>query len=516
MVQRQQALRFESHDYYAYLNLDQTATAAQIRRHFRDLALHWHPDKQPAGRARERASEIFVKVNEAHEVLTDLEQRHRYDEVWRRRHQGPLRCIPEWAHQAGRRALAQRSGCDVERRADHGSRGGESRASEAPVADALERNIARATSFENERASRPGSCAEGARGSHSSTSLDRPFATEVCQSLAGSTSDEAGGGSREPTLFQPSRGPERPLWRRAPGSSLRDMRRASTDAQLDRDHERRESDWRAYQEKSRRQESQEAQRRAQQESFFQEIERNRRMQQEWRRESCASEEGMCRSSSKEVDEASRDSVFSLGPKASESWRMKGKSDSFFEELAQRKLAREQEALASEHAVHSKCNRASPGIKAAASVAAELGNPPESPQAQNNSNTVEEARVEQDEAMPPPHQYQSEVSPPVRQESQLWDNTLDAVGSVAGGAAAATSATVDGVAALVGGVGSGLASFVGALGAVAWFKPGPLQPEVGPGAKWCPRCSRPMPKAKGANFCRSCHYVVRPGSTTTNL
>merc|ERR1719436_253585 len=103
MSQRQEHLRFEAKDFYACLNLHQNASDADIKRHFRQLALKWHPDKHADGRAKDRATDIFQRINEAQEVLSDPATRRRYDEVWLRRHQAARRHIPEWARSAGQR-----------------------------------------------------------------------------------------------------------------------------------------------------------------------------------------------------------------------------------------------------------------------------------------------------------------------------------------------------------------------------------------------------------------------------
>eukprot|EP00927_Polykrikos_kofoidii_P054740 TRINITY_DN49116_c0_g1_i1.p1 TRINITY_DN49116_c0_g1~~TRINITY_DN49116_c0_g1_i1.p1 ORF type:complete len:525 (-),score=46.22 TRINITY_DN49116_c0_g1_i1:48-1571(-) len=129
MARRQELLQFEASDYYAYLNLDDAASPANVRKHFRQLALKWHPDKHAEGAARVKAGEIFKKVNEAHEVLIDPAQRARYDLVWGRVHRHSQRSVPSWARNAGqlrgsgsvepgpRRgdSLRGRSGCSVER-----------------------------------------------------------------------------------------------------------------------------------------------------------------------------------------------------------------------------------------------------------------------------------------------------------------------------------------------------------------------------------------------------------------
>ena len=69
--------------HYATLRLSESATAGEIRSVFRKMSLQYHPDKQGVGaspRWREKTSEMFFKLSEAHEVLSDPEKRAAYDE----------------------------------------------------------------------------------------------------------------------------------------------------------------------------------------------------------------------------------------------------------------------------------------------------------------------------------------------------------------------------------------------------------------------------------------------------
>lgn len=68
----------ESTDYYEVLGVDRTASAQEIAKAYKRLALQHHPDKNPDN--RERAEEVFKKVSEAYEVLHDHAKRQAYDQ----------------------------------------------------------------------------------------------------------------------------------------------------------------------------------------------------------------------------------------------------------------------------------------------------------------------------------------------------------------------------------------------------------------------------------------------------
>ncbi|CAG2532307.1 curved DNA-binding protein [Maribacter dokdonensis] len=64
-------------DYYKILELDKTATQAEIKKAYRKLARKLHPDLNPNDKS---AQEKFQRVNEANEVLSDPEKRKKYDQ----------------------------------------------------------------------------------------------------------------------------------------------------------------------------------------------------------------------------------------------------------------------------------------------------------------------------------------------------------------------------------------------------------------------------------------------------
>lgn len=64
-------------DYYAMLGVAPTASAAEIKRAFRKLALETHPDRNPD---QSGAEERFKTISEAYGVLSDPEKRAQYDQ----------------------------------------------------------------------------------------------------------------------------------------------------------------------------------------------------------------------------------------------------------------------------------------------------------------------------------------------------------------------------------------------------------------------------------------------------
>lgn len=64
-------------DYYKLLELDRSASQADIKKAYRKLARKYHPDLNPDDK---KAQAKFQQINEAHEVLSDPEKRKKYDE----------------------------------------------------------------------------------------------------------------------------------------------------------------------------------------------------------------------------------------------------------------------------------------------------------------------------------------------------------------------------------------------------------------------------------------------------
>ncbi|HEY9184200.1 MAG TPA: J domain-containing protein [Salegentibacter sp.] len=64
-------------DYYKLLELDKSASQADIKKAYRKLARKYHPDLNPNNK---EAQARFQQINEAHEVLSDSEKRKKYDQ----------------------------------------------------------------------------------------------------------------------------------------------------------------------------------------------------------------------------------------------------------------------------------------------------------------------------------------------------------------------------------------------------------------------------------------------------
>ena len=66
-------------DYYRILGVNREASAQDIKKAFRQLALRYHPDRNP-GDVKE-AEEKFKEINEAYEVLGDDQKKRQYDRL---------------------------------------------------------------------------------------------------------------------------------------------------------------------------------------------------------------------------------------------------------------------------------------------------------------------------------------------------------------------------------------------------------------------------------------------------
>jgi len=63
-------------DFYEVLGVSKTASADEMKKAYRKLALEWHPDRNKAA----NASEKFKEINEAYAVLSDPQKKQTYDQ----------------------------------------------------------------------------------------------------------------------------------------------------------------------------------------------------------------------------------------------------------------------------------------------------------------------------------------------------------------------------------------------------------------------------------------------------
>jgi molecular chaperone DnaJ len=70
-------------DFYSLLNVSRSASAEEIKKAYRKLAMQYHPDKNPDNK---QAEEKFKEFSEAYEVLSDPKKREMYDQFG---HSGP-------------------------------------------------------------------------------------------------------------------------------------------------------------------------------------------------------------------------------------------------------------------------------------------------------------------------------------------------------------------------------------------------------------------------------------------
>ena len=66
-------------DLYGVLNLERTATTPEIQKAYKSLSRHFHPDKRRLAVEKEHAEAVFVRIKQAHDVLTDRVFRFAYD-----------------------------------------------------------------------------------------------------------------------------------------------------------------------------------------------------------------------------------------------------------------------------------------------------------------------------------------------------------------------------------------------------------------------------------------------------
>ncbi|MGA7828168.1 MAG: J domain-containing protein [Geobacteraceae bacterium] len=66
-----------SKDYYQLLGLSKSASAEEIKKAYRKMAIKYHPDKNPGNK---EAEETFKQISEAYAVLSDPQKKAQYDQ----------------------------------------------------------------------------------------------------------------------------------------------------------------------------------------------------------------------------------------------------------------------------------------------------------------------------------------------------------------------------------------------------------------------------------------------------
>eukprot|EP00931_Biecheleriopsis_adriatica_P055453 TRINITY_DN32791_c0_g1_i3.p1 TRINITY_DN32791_c0_g1~~TRINITY_DN32791_c0_g1_i3.p1 ORF type:complete len:481 (-),score=128.30 TRINITY_DN32791_c0_g1_i3:141-1562(-) len=472
MTRRQEILEFEANDYYAHLNLDVGATDAQVKKHFRQLALVWHPDKHPDGPERQRATEIFQLVNKAHGVLSDRQLRTRYDPFWFQKHQGRHRVIPQWALKAG----TGRSGSVEGRAGSVGSVGSVDRCGSVGP-DPFERQSPPANS--------PSAVAPGRRFS---PGFSVPFSSPMNRPASRAPPPETASRRRESEETRPAA--QGSSNTRVFQSSLRETRRAALAAELERDMRQKEAQFWARDQEFKRQEEEEQRRKRERERLVR-IEQQRAAEQaEWLRKSFAA---------KDIDSRERGLI----------------------EEFRRKMAKQAEEIAAQ-------------ARAAADAAAEVRPPsfsfvPEARPFSGVSGNLAGKKEEEEEDSPA--QKKSVVSAAAAKQAatarasepmpratplaspfwQEWSTSAaDSVNKAASDAATAATEEARKAASFADEVSSGLSSLFSNFMTVSpssWVPTRPERQEAKPVPANCPRCGKAMPQVAGANFCPHCRFVM---------
>ncbi|MES1216086.1 MAG: DnaJ domain-containing protein, partial [Bacteroidota bacterium] len=63
-------------DFYEILGVGKTASADEIKKAYRKVAMQFHPDRNPGDKA---AEEKFKEAAEAYEILSDADKKAQYD-----------------------------------------------------------------------------------------------------------------------------------------------------------------------------------------------------------------------------------------------------------------------------------------------------------------------------------------------------------------------------------------------------------------------------------------------------
>ena len=84
-------------DYYDILGINKNASAAEIKKAYRKMAVKYHPDKNPDDK---EAEEKFKEAAEAYEILSDADKKARFDQYGHQAFEGG-RFWRRWRHEYG-------------------------------------------------------------------------------------------------------------------------------------------------------------------------------------------------------------------------------------------------------------------------------------------------------------------------------------------------------------------------------------------------------------------------------
>ena len=96
-------------DYYKILELDKSASDADIKKAYRRLARKYHPDLNPSDA---NAKKKFQQINEANEVLSDTEKRKKFDKYGKDWEQGAAYESAQGQQRSGPRTTSSNTGYD--------------------------------------------------------------------------------------------------------------------------------------------------------------------------------------------------------------------------------------------------------------------------------------------------------------------------------------------------------------------------------------------------------------------
>ncbi len=70
-------------NYYKVLGVSESASAEEIKKAYRSLALKYHPDRNPNAKDKKEAESKFKEISEAYYVLNDPKRKEEYDQFRR-------------------------------------------------------------------------------------------------------------------------------------------------------------------------------------------------------------------------------------------------------------------------------------------------------------------------------------------------------------------------------------------------------------------------------------------------